>query len=236
MSRVRGKKRMEIIKKFLEGEEDPDYEVIPTVTEGKYFVRPRKGSKSKNKSQNGLSEPLRDKVPKLKQETKDEQSLDDIDDDIDDEAIERSKDHELRRSEEQKQNGLSEPLREERCSKGQSPNKVPKKKKEPKQQVVKKSEQVFYDPTISYQILEQLKLLGEEQRLKRTKKEQKKLVKHQIRKQLKQREQEQESSSSSEEYNYDVVEEEGSSIPGQNAQPKQLFKPTPLRRRVNLNK
>ena len=34
MSRVRGKKRMEIIKKFLEGEEDPDYEVIPTVTEG----------------------------------------------------------------------------------------------------------------------------------------------------------------------------------------------------------
>ena len=84
---------------------------------------------------------------------------------------------------------------------------------------------MFYDPTISYQILEQLKLLGEEQRLKRTKKEQKKLVKHQIRKQLKQREQEQESSSS-EEYDYEVVEEE----------PKQIFKPTPLRRRVNLCK
>ena len=221
-SRVRGKKRMEIIKKFLEGEEDPDYEVIPTVTEGKYFVRPRKGSKSKNKSQ------------KSKQETKDDNKITDksdeqSDDDVDDEAIERSKDHELRRSEEQKQNGLSEPLREERCSQGQSPNKVPKnKKKEPKlkQQVVKKSEQVFYDPTISYQILEQLKLLGEEQRLKRTKKEQKKLVKHQIQKQLKRKEQEQESSSSSEEYDYEVVDEE----------PKKLFKPTPLRRRVNLNK
>ena len=229
MSRVRGKKRMEIIKKFIDGEEDPDYEVIPTVTEGKYFVRPRKGSKSKNKSQ------------KSKQETKDDNKItdkslelsdDDIEgallpgssslDDVNDEAIEEQK-------QKQKQNGLSEPLRD----------KVPKnKKKEPKlkQQVVKKSEQVFYDPTISYQILEQLKLLGEEQRLKRTKKEQKKLVKHQIRKQLKQKEQEQESSSSSEEYNYDVVEEEGSSIPGQNAQPKQLFKPTPLRRRVNLNK
>ena len=188
---------MEIIKKFLEGEEDPDYEVIPTVTEGKYFVRPRKGSKSKNKSQ------------KSKQETKDEQSLDDVDD----EAIE-----------EQKQNGLSEPLRD----------KVPKKKKEPKHQAVKQSHsnqsfQELYDPTISYQILEQLKLLGEEQRLKRTKKEQKKLVKHQIQKQLKRKEQqepEQESSSSSEEYNYDVVEEE----------PKQIFKPPPLRRRVNLNK
>ena len=42
MSRVRGKKRMEIIKKFMNGEEDPDYEVLPTVTEGKYFVRPRR--------------------------------------------------------------------------------------------------------------------------------------------------------------------------------------------------
>ena len=166
---------------------------------------------------------MRDKVPKSKQETKDEQSLDDIDDDVNDEAIERFKDHELRWSEEQKQNGLSEPLRDF----------VPKKKKEPKlkqqrpkQQVVKKSEQVFYDPTISYQILEQLKLLGEEQRLKRTKKEQKKLVKHQIRKQLKRKEEPEQESSSSEEYDYDVVDEE----------PKQLFKPTPLRRRVNLNK
>ena len=178
---------------------------------------------------------MRDKVPKdketggkgqkAKQKTKDDNKISDgqsdgqSDDDIDDETIE-----------EQKQNGLSEPLRD----------KVPKnKKKEPKlkQQVVKKSEQVFYDPTISYQILEQLKLLGEEQRLKRTKKEQKKLVKHQIRKQLKQKEQQEpEQESSSEEYDYEVVDEEGSSIPGQNAQPKQLFKPTPLRRRVNLNK
>ena len=40
----------------------------------------------------------------------------------------------------------------------------------------------------------------------------------------------------SEEYDYEVVDEEGSSIPGQNAQPKQIFKPTPLRRRVNLSK
>ena len=50
MSRVRGKKRMEIIKKFLEGEEDPKYEVVPTVTEGKYFVRPRKTRSKKEKA------------------------------------------------------------------------------------------------------------------------------------------------------------------------------------------
>ena len=208
MSRVRGKKRMEIIKKFIDGEEDPDYEVIPTVTEGKYIVRQRNGSKGS----------LRDKVPKdketggkgqkSKQKTKDdnkisdEQSDEQSDDDIDDEEIEEPK----------QKNKKKEP-------------KLKQQKPKLKQQVVKQSEQVFYDPTISYQILEQLKLLGEEQRLKRTKKEQKKLVKHQIRKQLKQKEQEQESSDN-EEYDYEVVEEE----------PKQVFRPTPLRRRVNLIK
>ena len=67
-----------------------------------------------------------------------------------------------------------------------------------------------------------MKLLGEEQRLKREKKEQKKLVKHQIRKELKRREE-----SSSEEYDYDVVI---------NEEPKRLFRPTPIRRRVNLVK
>ena len=41
-----------------------------------------------------------------------------------------------------------------------------------------------YDPTITYQILEQLKLLGEEYKIKRSKKEQKKLVKHEIKKHL----------------------------------------------------
>ena len=191
MSRVRGKKRMEIIKKFIDGEEDPDYEVIPTVTEGKYFVRPRNGSRHQ----------------KVKQKTEDEQSLDDVDEE---EAIEE-------RDPKQKTS-----KRAHRAIEGQST--------EPKHQVMKQTHsnqsfQEFYDPTISYQILEQLKLLGEEQRLKRTKKEQKKLVKHQIQKQLRRKEPEPESSSS-EEYDYEVVYEE----------PKQIFKPTPLRRRVNLSK
>ena len=192
MSRVRGKKRMEIIKKFIDGEEDPDYEVIPTVTEGKYFVRPRNQSKRLQRGEDSKS-----KSQNVKQRIDSQQS----DESDEEEAIE-------------------EPDPKQKTSK-------------PKHQVMKQTHsnqsfQELYDPTISYQILEQLKLLGEEQRLKRTKKEQKKLVKHQIRKQLKrkeQQEQEQESSSS-EEYDYEVVEEE----------PKQIFKPTPIRRRVNLCK
>ena len=188
MSRVRGKKRMEIIKKFLEGEEDPKYEVVPTVTEGKYFVRPRKTRSKKEKKGQGAE-------------------LNEYQISEEEEEVEESK----QKQQKQKQQKLK-PEQEQQ-----------KHEPELKQKQKKIHFDSGFDPTISYQILEQLKLLGEEQRLKREKKEQKKLVKHQIRKQLKKKEPEPESS---EEYDYEVAEEE----------PKLLFKPTPLRRRVNLVK
>ena len=170
-NRIRGKKRIEIIQKFLEGEEDPKYEVVPTVTEGKYFVRPRKNESKSELKRHEMNE--------------------------EEEEIERSKDHKLRRSEE------------------------PKEKLKPKQKQKLHSNETLYDQTISYQILEQLKLLGEEQKLKREKKEQKKLVKHQIRKQLKQQKRKQESSEE-----YESPEEE----------PVQIYRPLNARRKVNLNK
>ena len=182
MSRVRGKKRMEIIKKFMNGEEDPNYEVLPTVTEGKYFVRPRREKASEKKcrdKKNGLSE---------EEEINEENEV----------------------QSETKHRDKKASVFEER-TKHQA-------EQQPRQQMRRDE---FYDPTVTYQILEQLKLLGEEQRLKREKKEQKKLVKHQIRKELKRREE-----SSSEEYDYDIVDEE----------PKILYRPTPIRRRVNLVK
>ena len=181
---------MEIIKKFLEGEEDPKYEVVPTVTEGKYFVRPRK-SKSKKEKQGQGDELNEDQISEEEEE------------------VEEPK----QKQQKQKQQKLK-PEQEQQKLK-------PELKQEQKQKKIHFDS--GFDPTISYQILEQLKLLGEEQRLKREKKEQKKLVKHQIRKQLKKKEPLPESS---EEYDYEVAEEE----------PKLLFKPTPLRRRVNLVK
>ena len=180
-SRVRGKKRMEIIKKFMNGEEDPDYEVLPTVTEGKYFVRPRREKASEKKR--------RDKKNYSEEE-------------------EINEEYEVKSETKHKDKKAS--VFEEH-TKHQA-------KQQPRQQMRRDE---FYDPTVTYQILEQLKLLGEEQRLKREKKEQKKLVKHQIRKELKRKEE-----SSSEEYNYDVVDEE----------PKILYRPTQIRRRVNLVK
>ena len=158
----------------MNGEEDPDYEVLPTVTEGKYFVRPRREKVSDRKS--------RDK--KLYSEEE-----------------EINEEYEVKSETKHKNEGAS-------VFKERTKHQV---EQQPRQQMRRDE---FYDPTVTYQILEQLKLLGEEQRLKREKKEQKKLVKHQIRKELKRREE-----SSSEEYDYDVVDEE----------PKILYRPTPIR-------
>ena len=166
----------------MNGEEDPNYEVLPTVTEGKYFVRPRREKVSDRKS--------RDNKNDLSEEE------------------EINEEYEVKSEAKHKDKGAS--VFEER-TKHQA-------EQAPRQQMRRDE---FYDPTVTYQILEQLKLLGEEQRLKREKKEQKKLVKHQIRKELKRR-----NESSSEEYDYDVVDEE----------PKLLYRPTPIRRRVNLVK
>ena len=165
----------------MNGEEDPDYEVLPTVTEGKYFVRPRREKVSDRKSSDKKSYSEEEEI---------------------------NEEYEVKSEAKHKDKGAS--VFEER-TKHQAVQ-------APRQQMRRDE---FYDPTVTYQILEQLRLLGEEQRLKREKKEQKKLVKHQIRKELKRRDK-----SSSEEYDYDVVDEE----------PKLLFRPTPIRRRVNLVK
>lgn len=43
---IRGLKRQEIIDNWLNGVEDPEYEVVPTRAEGKYIVKQRTGNKT----------------------------------------------------------------------------------------------------------------------------------------------------------------------------------------------
>ena len=216
-NRIRGKKRIEIIQKFLEGEEDPKYEVVPTVTEGKYFVRPRKNESKSELKRHEMNERAQRALEGLCPEEEEE--------------IERSK----QKQQKQKQQKLKPELKQEQ-----------KQKKihydsgfgslEPQDTTCP------YDPTISYQILEQLKLLGEEQKLKREKKEQKKLVKATIRKQLKKQLKHKEPEPESEEYDceeYESPERAQRALEGlrpEEEEPKLLFKPTPIRRKVNLNK
>ena len=129
--RVPQSKRLQVIQKWLNGREDPEYEVFPTKKEGKYIVRPRK-------------EPL------TKTET------------IEEKAVGQNSDQ------------PEEPAEEKQ---------IPKKPIIEEQPKIYKPKQV-YDPTINIEILNQLKLLGEEFKNERAKKEQKKMIKDVIQKQM----------------------------------------------------
>ena len=54
---IRGKKREEYVREWLEGKENPDVEVIPTKKEGKYIVRERvKNPVAESEDQNAKSQ------------------------------------------------------------------------------------------------------------------------------------------------------------------------------------
>ena len=128
--RLTGSKRLAVIQRWINGHDDPDWEVLPTRREGKYIVKRR-------------DEPLEEHY-----ETPEEP-----------EEVEESQDY------------------EEKPPKPRFPRvkppKLPKPPKIPETQ----------DPTVNLEILNQLKLLGEEIKTKREKKEQKRLIQEAIEKQ-----------------------------------------------------
>ena len=125
--RVPQSKRMQLIDKWLRGIEDEEFEVFPSKTEGKYFVRKRK---EPLKSSQQKDEPIIEEPPK------------------------------------------DEPKEEPKPISPQAPPTIPK------------SSATVYDPTIGVEILNQLKLLGEEMKQKREKKEQKRMIKEVMQKQM----------------------------------------------------
>ena len=140
-----GSKRLQIIQRWLNGVDDPNFEVFPTKKEGKYIVKPRKIN--------------------LNQTTKDPNE----------ESIEQN---ELKTE----QNELEqEPIEEPKAKPKPMPR--PKPIPEPKQTNINTHNQ-FFDPTMSYEILNQLKLLGEEFKAQREKKEQKRMIKEVVQKQI----------------------------------------------------
>ena len=113
-----GSKRLAVIQRWINGHDDPDWEVLPTRKEGKYIVKKRET-------------PIR-KVQKTEEE-------------------ESPENQEMEEEVEEK------------------PKKAPK--------VPKKPPKSTFDPTINLEILNQLKLFGEEMERKRIKKEQKRMIK-----------------------------------------------------------
>lgn len=123
-----GSKRLAVIQRWINGHDDPNWEVLPTRKEGKYIVKKRES-------------PLEET-----QETPEE-------------------------TEE-----IPEPEVIE-----EKPKKVkPQRMKMPKPQRIPENQ----DPTVNLEILNQLKLLGEEIKMKREKKEQKRMISEAVNKQI----------------------------------------------------
>lgn len=151
-----GSKRLQVIQRWLQGHDDPEYDVLPTKKEGKYIVKKRK-------------EPL--KVNNEEQEP---------------ENLEKEQNNDrLLSVENEENNDLSE--NEDSESDHKQPKKTMKAKTSKRSEPPPQSN--MYDPTINLEILNQLKILGDEIKAKREKKEQKRMIKEVVQKQFVKRDQ-----------------------------------------------
>lgn len=132
---IRGCKRLQIIQKWLNGHDDPNYEVLPTKTEGKYIVKKK-----------AITTP---------------------------EATDSQNDVHLNEESNEESN---EPIRES--------SSIPTLPSTPLKRTIKQTKTPSTDSTVNLEILEQLRMLGDELRAQRQKKEQKQLIKQVVNKQL----------------------------------------------------
>ena len=147
-----GSKRLQIITRWLNGIDDPNFEVFPTRKEGKYIVKPRKMN--------------------LNQTTKNPNE--------ECEALSETKSTEQPEQDRTEQNeSEQEPIEEPTVTPKATRKAIPKIK-----QTNVNTPNQFYDPTINIEILNQLKLLGEEFKMEREKKEQKRMIKEVVQKQI----------------------------------------------------
>ena len=152
--RVPQSKRLQVIQKWLNGRDDEEYEVFPTKTEGKYIVRPRKEP---------LTKPANEPISKQSsaEPTSEPQE--------EEPTVERSDESPV----------VVQPTKP-------LPKKITRTKSQAQSPQIYSRSEVAYanDPTINIEILNQLKLLGEEFKNERAKKEQKKMIKEVVQKQM----------------------------------------------------
>ena len=183
-SRVRGSKRKELIEKWLNGEEDEEYEVKPTRTEGKFVIRKRK-----NDIREG-NESISDAELKPSEESPNQNI---------------SESHERIKS-----LSASEATTDEPKSHSEASPILSKRNKKQKQNTLN-------------QILEQLRILGEQQKSREERKQRKRETKMEIFKHM----------NSLKQYNREPDYSESSDEEIREQQPT-LNKPILVRRRLNL--
>lgn len=147
---LKGSKRLAIIQRWLQGIDDPNYDVLPTKKEGKYIVKKK------------------EQTPPLTQTDEPEQD--------EHEQVEPEQQEPEREQQEQEQEEPPPPVKPIRRPTRQPPRTSPIQHNRIGPQYV--------DSTVNLEILEQLKLLGDEIRTKRERKEQKQLIKQVVQKQL----------------------------------------------------
>ena len=201
---IKGTKRLAIIKRWLQGIDDPEYDVLPTRKEGKYIVKKRETNittKQQNEQENDDSNDNANEV-----EDSNDNSI--TQDNITDETIEKEK-WNSSASEPIKPIAKKQPKQVKKTSTKTITQSIPK-------QVAKQSTYEgtqfhpnhVYDGTVNLEILEQIKLLGDEIRGKRERKEQKQLIKHVVEKQLSKKKPQAQKYLQSQEDDYDYYSEE----------------------------
>ena len=157
---VRGVKRNQIIQRWLQGIEDPEYEVFPTKKDGKYIVKlresPLDGVKVV-KQNNGVSESNRNSESDMMKDN----SIMYNENDTQESEVDSTQDNDI-----------------------QVPRMHHSVKQLPKRSAISRVSRVNTDSTINLEILEQLRNLGEEIRNDRFKKEQKQFIKQIVNKEL----------------------------------------------------
>ena len=154
---LKGSKRLAIIQRWLQGIDDPNYDVLPTKKEGKYIVKKKEQTQPVKQSIQTEDEP----EPEQKlEEPEPEQKLEEPEPEQQQEEPEPEQPHPVK--------PIRRPTRQ--------PSRAPIQHNRIGPQYV--------DSTVNLEILEQLKLLGDEIRTKRERKEQKQLIKQVVQKQL----------------------------------------------------
>ena len=176
---LRGTKRLAIIQKWLNGHEDDEWEVLPTKKDGRYIVRqrqnmPKRAKTSKqqdlhNDVDNNVDDNDDNDIDHNIQADDDDNEVHNTDADVDDED-------DVEPTPEPKPTPPSKPVRRTAVTTSRATTSAKPKKYIPVN--------TSFDPTINLEILEQLKLLGNELKYEREKKQQKQMIKHQINKQL----------------------------------------------------
>lgn len=176
---VKGLKRQQIIQRWLQGIDDKEYEVFPTKVENKYIVKKR-------------VEPLPESN-ELVDEQVDEPVTEKIDEQVDDTV-----------TEEVKPPQTPKPTQSKKTVTNPKPKRIRERTISPED---RRSDSNPADLTVSYEILNQLKELGNELKQQRIKKEQKSMIKQVVQKQMTKRPRKQILKEESDDYEYEYYDE-----------------------------